>query len=140
MFQPLLLQYFTYDELRELRQKVIQQHIIKEQIQLSKSSSGCAENTTEKESEDGQHDGKNYISQMPPEIMLKYAALRCLFPVQPEHHLYVLRDHYFRIFSHLNPRELVACKQVNHEWSRLAVAPCLWREISPKPWSRGCKN
>ena len=90
MFQPLLLQYFTYDELRELRQKVIQQHIIKEQIQLSKSSSGCTENTTEKESEDGQHDGKNYISQMPPEIMLKYAASLSLFPVQHENHYIAL--------------------------------------------------
>jgi len=31
VFQPLLLEYFTYEELRQLKQAVIQQHLIKNQ-------------------------------------------------------------------------------------------------------------
>ena len=34
VFQPLLLQYFSYEELRELRQKVLQKHFEKEEIEL----------------------------------------------------------------------------------------------------------
>ena len=32
VFQPLLLKYFTYEELCQLKEKVIQQHLIQEQV------------------------------------------------------------------------------------------------------------
>jgi hypothetical protein len=35
VFQPLLLKYFTYDELCRLKQKVIQQHVIQEQVRAA---------------------------------------------------------------------------------------------------------
>ncbi|KAK2165310.1 hypothetical protein LSH36_52g07052 [Paralvinella palmiformis] len=140
VFQPLLLQHFTYEELRDLKQKVIQQHFEQE---LEKT--GWLKQQEEKydstSSSDGeccykvQHEkdciwrhrsdikekftreiekpvSKMTISDLPPELLIK-------------------------IFRYLPPNNLCQCIQVSHLWYKLATDRSLWRDVLPSQWARG---
>jgi len=41
------------------------------------------------------------------------------------------------IFSHLNPRSLVACGAANRRWRNLAFSSVFWKALYPTQWARG---
>jgi len=41
------------------------------------------------------------------------------------------------IFSHLNPKSLLACGAVNHRWRKVAFSSVFWRALYPTQWARG---
>lgn len=138
IFQPLLMKYFAYEELRHLKEQVIQQHEMwKEQLLAQRET---AENMlaildtvasdvpefcqpSEEVSETIQslvELGENLIGEeqatgfrdLPPEMATK-------------------------IFSYLSPFERTKCAQVCKEWNMLIYSPQLWREVYPTNWAKG---
>jgi len=41
------------------------------------------------------------------------------------------------IFSHLNPKELLACGAINHRWRKVAFSSVFWKALYPTRWARG---
>ncbi|XP_029446572.1 F-box/LRR-repeat protein 5 isoform X1 [Rhinatrema bivittatum] len=124
VFQPMLMEYFTYDELKDIKKKVIAQHCShKDTAELLKGLSlwNHAEELQKvyKYSVDEKADKEievtsntTYISHLPPEVMLK-------------------------IFTYLNPQDLCRCSQVNTKWSQLTKTGSLWKHLYPVLWARG---
>ncbi|XP_072884730.1 LOW QUALITY PROTEIN: F-box/LRR-repeat protein 5 [Hemitrygon akajei] len=125
VFQPLLMEYFTYEELKDIKTKVIAQHRSQGQVdpvhvptelplwgqsqeaKLPKNAPG------KKARKDPQPEVNNtHVSQLPPELLLK-------------------------ILGYLNPRELCRSRQVNTRWARVARTGALWRHLHPVSWARG---
>ncbi|XP_037384960.1 F-box/LRR-repeat protein 5 isoform X2 [Talpa occidentalis] len=124
VFQPMLMEYFTYEELKDIKKKVIAQHCsqkdaaellrglslwnqAEERQKLLKYS---VEEKSDKEAEVSEQ--PTGISHLPPEVMLS-------------------------IFSYLNPQELCRCSQVSTKWSQLAKTGSLWKHLYPVHWARG---
>ncbi|KAM9328865.1 F-box/LRR-repeat protein 5 isoform 2-T2 [Gastrophryne carolinensis] len=124
VFQPMLMEYFTYDELKDIKKMVIAQHCTqKDPAELLKGLSLWNEmeelqkvlkySVDEKNPEpDAAQLSAVSISHLPPEVMLN-------------------------IFSYLNPQELCRCSQVNSKWAQLAKTGSLWRHLYPVLWARG---
>ncbi|XP_071982162.1 F-box/LRR-repeat protein 5 [Engystomops pustulosus] len=124
VFQPMLMEYFTYDELKDIKKMVIAQHCSqKDPTELLRGLSLWTEaeelqkvlkySVDEKsEDEPAAQPSTASISHLPPEVMLK-------------------------IFSYLNPQELCRCSQVNSKWAQLTKAGSLWKHLYPVLWARG---
>ena len=41
------------------------------------------------------------------------------------------------IFSHLNPKELLASGAINHRWRKVAFSSVFWKAMYPTQWARG---
>ncbi|XP_030047067.1 F-box/LRR-repeat protein 5 [Microcaecilia unicolor] len=124
VFQPMLMEYFTYDELKDIKKKVIAQHCsCKGTAELRKGLSVWNQveelQKVYKYSVDEKADQETEvtsdtacISHLPLEVVLK-------------------------IFSYLNPQDLCRCSQVNTKWSQLTKTGCLWKHLYPVLWARG---
>ncbi|XP_072176393.1 F-box/LRR-repeat protein 5-like [Diadema setosum] len=131
IFQPLLMEYFSYSELKEIKSDVIKRHqqltkycpeekgdnqIKAEKESDSKDLSCNSDNAILEQEEDlDDDDDDNSLSKiqgLPMEVLLN-------------------------IFSYLNPWELSQCSMVCSRWSCLARDPCLWKHLSPTRWARG---
>ncbi|XP_073503391.1 F-box/LRR-repeat protein 5 [Phyllobates terribilis] len=124
VFQPMLMEYFTYDELKDIKKMVIAQHCSqKDPTELLRGLSLWNEaeelqkvlkySVDEKsEEEPAAQPSATSVCHLPPEVMLK-------------------------IFSYLNPQELCRCSQVNSKWAQLAKAGSLWKHLYPVLWARG---
>ncbi|KAM9677484.1 F-box/LRR-repeat protein 5 isoform 2-T2 [Trichechus inunguis] len=124
VFQPMLMEYFTYEELKDIKKKVIAQHCShKDTAELLRGLSlwnqaeerqkffkYSVDEKSDKETEVSEH--STSISHLPPEVMLS-------------------------IFSYLNPQELCRCSQVSTKWSQLAKTGSLWKHLYPVHWARG---
>ncbi|KAM4809545.1 F-box/LRR-repeat protein 5 [Rhinophrynus dorsalis] len=124
VFQPMLMEYFTYDELKDIKKKVIAQHCSqKDPAELLKGLS--LRNQAEElqkvlkysldekpEQETKIEQSTTSISHLPPEVMLN-------------------------IFSYLNPQDLCRCSQVNTKWAQMAKTGSLWKHLYPVLWARG---
>ncbi|XP_067880465.1 F-box/LRR-repeat protein 5 isoform X2 [Heterodontus francisci] len=126
VFQPLLMEYFTYEELKDIKMKVIARHCTHSHVdsvqglkelhvwsqaeELKKLSKKTTSKWTCKEPEPEANN--THVSQLPPEVLLK-------------------------ILGYLNPRELCRSCQVNTRWSRLARTAALWRHLRPISWAKG---
>uniref|UniRef100_A0A8C5P6S5 F-box/LRR-repeat protein 5 n=1 Tax=Leptobrachium leishanense TaxID=445787 RepID=A0A8C5P6S5_9ANUR len=124
VFQPMLMEYFTYDELKDIKKKVIAQHcsqkdtaellrglsIWNQAEELQKVYKYSVDEKAEQETKIPQ--SSTSISHLPPEVMLN-------------------------IFSYLNPQELCRCLQVNTKWAQLAKTGSLWKHLYPVLWARG---
>ncbi|XP_034036440.1 F-box/LRR-repeat protein 5 [Thalassophryne amazonica] len=127
VFQPMLMQYFTYDELKDIKKQVIAQHCSQPQwdcaaevlkgfslwsqaAQLQKAFKYADHEKTDYELE--QNVTSTSISQLPTEIML-------------------------RLFHYLGPEDLCRCSQVCSSWLDLAKTGSLWRHLYPVRWARG---
>ncbi|XP_014663872.1 PREDICTED: F-box/LRR-repeat protein 5-like [Priapulus caudatus] len=125
VFQPLLMKYFTFDELRHMKDVVLTRHerwkenrdevkemFLKEEKQDKEK---CNSEQVEKESESKDEIEKEStaaILDLPPEIASQ-------------------------VFSHLGARDLLRCAQVCRHWSKLVVDPVLWTHIRPLAWAQG---
>ncbi|KAF7652985.1 hypothetical protein LDENG_00089100 [Lucifuga dentata] len=138
VFQPMLMQYFTYEELKDIKKQVIAQHCSQQQCsqqQCSQQQWDCAAEVlkgfslwsqaeelqkafkyADHEKTDDERDqnvhSSAHISQLPTEIML-------------------------RLFHYLGPEDLCRCSQVCTAWSELAKTGSLWRHLYPVRWARG---
>ncbi|CAH2299844.1 F-box LRR-repeat 5 [Pelobates cultripes] len=124
VFQPMLMEYFTYDELKDIKKKVIAQHcsqkdtaerirglsIWNQAEELQKVFKYSVDEKAEQETKI--QPSTTSISHLPPEVMLN-------------------------IFSYLNPQELCRCIQVNTKWAQLAKTGSLWKHLYPVLWARG---
>ncbi|XP_029003043.1 F-box/LRR-repeat protein 5 [Betta splendens] len=128
VFQPMLMQYFTYDELKDIKKQVIAQHSSQQQLdcaaevlkgfrlwsqaeELHKAFKYSDHEKIDYELEKKQ-DSSTHISQLPTEIML-------------------------RLFRYLGPADLCRCSQVCSTWSELAKTGFLWKHLYPVRWARG---
>ncbi|XP_030720116.1 F-box/LRR-repeat protein 5 [Globicephala melas] len=124
VFQPMLMEYFTYEELKDIKKKVIAQHCSqKDTAELLRGLSlwnqaeerqkffkYSVDEKSDKEAEVSEQ--STGITHLPPEVMLS-------------------------IFSYLNPQELCRCSQVSTKWSQLAKTGSLWKHLYPVHWARG---
>lgn len=124
VFQPMLMEYFTYDELKDIKKKVIAQHcsskgtaeLVKnlslwnQAEELQKVFKYSVDEKTDEETEVKSNAAS--INQLPPEVMVT-------------------------VFSYLSPRDLCRCSQVNTKWSQLTKTGFLWKHIYPVHWARG---
>ncbi|XP_062280770.1 F-box/LRR-repeat protein 5 isoform X1 [Scomber scombrus] len=128
VFQPMLMQYFTYEELKDIKKQVIAQHCSQQQWdcaaevlkgfrlwsqaeELQKAFKYADHEKTDYELEQNGN-SSTHISQLPTEIML-------------------------RLFHYLSPEDLCRCSQVCTSWSELAKTGSLWRHLYPVHWARG---
>ncbi|KAF6726890.1 F-box/LRR-repeat protein 5 [Oryzias melastigma] len=129
VFQPMLMQYFTYEELKDIKKKVIAQHCSQQHgdcaaadvlkgfrlwsqaEELQKAFKYSDHEKTDYDLEKNQNTSTN-ISQLPAEIML-------------------------RLFHYLGPKDLCRCSQVCSLWWQLAKTGSLWRHLYPVRWARG---
>ncbi|XP_034438730.1 F-box/LRR-repeat protein 5 isoform X2 [Hippoglossus hippoglossus] len=128
VFQPMLMEYFTYEELKDIKKQVIAQHCSQHQWdcaaevlkgftlwsqaeELQKAFKYADHEKTDYELEK-KKDSSTHISQLPTEIML-------------------------RLFHYLGPQDLCRCSQVSSSWSELAKTGSLWRHLYPVRWARG---
>uniref|UniRef100_UPI00398EA2E8 F-box/LRR-repeat protein 5 n=1 Tax=Pristiophorus japonicus TaxID=55135 RepID=UPI00398EA2E8 len=126
VFQPLLMEYFTYEELKDIKMKVIARHCTQGRVdtvevlkelhlwsqaeELQKPPKNVPRNRAGKEPVSEANN--THVSQLPPEVLLK-------------------------ILGYLSPRELCRSRQVNARWSKLARTGALWRHLHPVSWSQG---
>ncbi|KAG7514547.1 F-box/LRR-repeat protein 5 [Solea senegalensis] len=127
VFQPMLMEYFTYEELKDIKKQVIAQHCSQQQwdcaaevlkgfslwrqAELQKAFKYTDHEKTDYELEK-KSDPCTHICQLPTEILL-------------------------RLFRYLSPQDLCRCSQVCSSWSELAVTGSLWRHLYPVHWARG---
>ncbi|XP_038054094.1 F-box/LRR-repeat protein 5-like [Patiria miniata] len=115
-FQPLLMKYFTYEELKRIRYDVLQKHALHTKYCSENDKESDLDETFEKvdevKAEEVQDVSQDKIAGLPSEVLLQ-------------------------IFSYLNPKELCRCAQVNSQWSQLAMDGALWKNILPVRWAQG---
>ncbi|XP_068174548.1 F-box/LRR-repeat protein 5 isoform X2 [Antennarius striatus] len=128
VFQPMLMQYFSYEELKDIKKQVIAQHCSQQQWdcanvvlkgfslwsqaeELQKAFKYADHEKTDYELEKDRN-SSTHITQLPTEIML-------------------------RLFHYLGPEDLCRCSQVCSSWSELAKTGSLWRHLYPVRWARG---
>ncbi|KAL1022566.1 hypothetical protein UPYG_G00029350 [Umbra pygmaea] len=123
VFQPMLMEYFTYEELKDIKKQVIAQHcqwdcaaeVLKglhlwsQAEKLHKAFKYADHEKTEDEQEEP---CSTHISQLPTEVLL-------------------------RLFRYLSPEDLCRCGQVCSAWSNLTKTGSLWRHLYPVRWARG---
>ncbi|MBN3276089.1 FBXL5 protein, partial [Polyodon spathula] len=126
VFQPMLMEYFTYEELKDIKKVVIAQHSSQrswDTMELLKGLSlwNQAEelhkvfkySADEKVDEGFEKDTQSvHVSHLPPEVILK-------------------------VFRYLSPVELCRCSQVCTDWSELTKTGSLWKHLHPVHWARG---
>ncbi|XP_069785386.1 F-box/LRR-repeat protein 5 isoform X2 [Narcine bancroftii] len=125
VFQPLLMEYFTYEELKDIKTKVIARHCsqgppvalqVLNEFPLwtpdqnvhtqPKNAHGKRART-----EPWPEANNTHVSQLPPEVLVK-------------------------ILGYLNPRDLCRSSQVNRHWAQVARSGALWRHLYPVSWAR----
>ncbi|XP_077389618.1 F-box/LRR-repeat protein 5 isoform X2 [Festucalex cinctus] len=128
VFQPMLMQHFSYEELKAIKKQVMAQHCTQQpwnraaDVLKGFSLWSRAEELQkafkyadhEKSDYEAENDGTGSadISQLPAEVVL-------------------------RIFRYLDPQDLCRCSQVCAFWSELAKTGSLWRHLYPVRWARG---
>lgn len=109
VFQPMLMKYFEYEELKCLKERVIEEH---NKWHASEKHSLEEALFCDKKLDEIESDAKNYISLLPPEVLSQ-------------------------ILSYLSPKDLLHCSEVCHHWYNVAKSPSLWKEIYPCFWAHG---
>ncbi|KXJ10444.1 F-box/LRR-repeat protein 5 [Exaiptasia diaphana] len=125
VFQPLLMQYFSYEELKTIKEKVVDLHTAFSESQsvinipdlthpdFISSDSSSSDSETDENSKTHSTitniETQPKLVKYPPEIILK-------------------------IFSYLNPKDLCRAAQVCRKWSFLARDGQLWQELFPARW------
>ena len=110
IFQPLLMKYFAYDELRELKQDVLQNHHLSEKVDLPEKTEPLPEPVPE---------------PLPEPVPAPQCAVEPVPVPRLPPELLTL------IFSHLRPPDRAACAAVCRQWRSASLAPRLWKDLSP---------
>ena len=115
VFQPLLIEYFNYEELKQLQETVLTQH--KEWQQKVNSEKSLKRFKRDSESQESSRDEEEApvtsCERLPEEIV-------------------------HQIFCQLtDPRDLGRAGQVCRRWSKVARSPQFWRSLPLSQWERG---
>jgi len=147
VFQPLLMKYFEYDELKKLKALVIEQHELwKKKLQVEKAN---AENMLTILSSLASGVADYYTPDDDPEefqeALQKVVDFTCHSLVQEKktrkptatdfNHL--PGEMITSIFSYLNVLDRTRCARVCKLWNVVVFSPLLWKEIYPTNWAKG---
>ncbi|CAL8252077.1 unnamed protein product [Merluccius merluccius] len=127
VFQPMLMQYFTYEELKDIKKQVMKEHRRQQQWEcaaevlkglslwsqaeeLQKAFKYADHEKTDEADQRGWD--PTHISQLPTETLL-------------------------RLLGYLGPADLCRCSQVCSRWAQLAWTGSLWRHLYPVRWATG---
>lgn len=147
IFQPLLMKYFAYEELRLLKEQVIQQHEIwKEKLLAQKETAenmlallnSVASEVIEccSSNDEDYQDTINSLVELTCENLSKTTSETRESPRSADFHD-LPHEMIVNIFSYLNPLDRTRCAQVNKLWNMLVYSPQLWKEIYPTNWAKG---
>jgi len=115
VLQPLLMEFLTHSELRQIQIIVLQLHHLKEK------------NLSSDEFIDRYLKDLHIGEQIKEEELISLTpSINCL-PTEIISH----------IFSYLGPKDLCQCAQVNQSWSELSFTGSLWQTIHPSYWVNG---
>ncbi|XP_071136897.1 F-box/LRR-repeat protein 5-like [Mytilus edulis] len=125
VFQPMLIKYFTTDELRKIKFKVLEKHFCQ--------NDNCAkekfpEKTDFVLSDSSDEECTEKLEPTKEDVVPSVNS--CVVDKVPD-------EVAIQIFSYLNPQDLGRCAQVSHRWNRLALDTSLWRNFLPIQWSKG---
>lgn len=112
VFQPMLIKYFEYEELKILKEQVIKEHV---KWQLSNDEEKYRSEEADSKVESVEELDQNKFLRLPPEVIIN-------------------------IFSFLPIPDLLRCSEVCQKWSQFVYDPSLWRNIYPIHWARGIWN
>ncbi|XP_788308.2 F-box/LRR-repeat protein 5 [Strongylocentrotus purpuratus] len=125
IFQPLLMEYFSYNELKEIKSNVIEKH--------QKLTKYCPEEKEEseddKETIDASRTAPDDEEAYNEEVEEEDNTLSKIQGLPAELLLH--------IFSHLNPLDLSQCSMVCTRWAGLARDPSVWKHLYPSRWAKG---
>ncbi|CAL8310364.1 unnamed protein product [Lota lota] len=127
VFQPMLMQYFSYEELKDIKKQVIEEHRRQQQWEcaaevlkglslwsqaeeLQKALKYADHEKTDEADQRGWD--PTHISQLPTETLL-------------------------RLLGYLGPADLCRCSQVCSSWAQLTRTGSLWRHLYPVRWATG---
>ncbi|XP_061195443.1 F-box/LRR-repeat protein 5-like [Saccostrea echinata] len=113
IFQPMLMKYFSFEELRSLKSKVIRKHqqTIEEEFVENEECVSSSSDEDEKCISESRREPQG-VECLPDEVMMN-------------------------IFSYLNPKELCTSAQVSKRWNSLAMDGSNWRVLRPVQWFKG---
>lgn len=145
IFQPLLMKYFAYEELRLLKEQVIQQHEIwKEKLLAQKETAetmlALLNNVASEVVECHSSDDEEYQNTMQTLVEFTCGNLTRNNVRKTSHSANfndLPQEMILHIFSYLNPLERTRCAQVSKLWNMLIYSPQLWREVYPTNWAKG---
>ncbi|CAH1265141.1 FBXL5 [Branchiostoma lanceolatum] len=123
VFQPLLMEYFSYEELKDIKSLVIKRHC------LSKSKYE-AESKENKEKSD--EDNKSVKCRVCSAEEAQQQEEEEVSPIQA-----LPSEILLRVMSYLSPRDLCRSAQVCRSWSDLARDGQLWQVMHPARWAQG---
>ncbi|XP_036446663.1 F-box/LRR-repeat protein 5 isoform X1 [Colossoma macropomum] len=126
VFQPMLMEYFSYEELKAIKRQVIAQHCSQQWDKAEEVLKGLnlwsqAEElhkafkySDHEKTEDVERENRTYthISALPEELLV-------------------------RLFQYLGPEDLCRCSQVCSTWAQVVKTGLLWRHLYPVRWARG---
>ncbi|TSL61159.1 F-box/LRR-repeat protein 5 [Bagarius yarrelli] len=126
VFQPMLMEYFTYEELKAIKRQVIAQHCSQQQwdtaaevlkglnlwSQAEELHKAFKYSDHEKTEDECDTRVRAHISALPQEVMV-------------------------RLFRYLGPDDLCRCSQVCRPWAEAVKTGSLWRHLYPVRWARG---
>uniref|UniRef100_A0A8C5B2H7 F-box/LRR-repeat protein 5 n=1 Tax=Gadus morhua TaxID=8049 RepID=A0A8C5B2H7_GADMO len=128
VFQPMLMQYFSYEELKDIKKQVMAEHRRQQQREcaaevLKGRSLWSQAEELHKAFKYADHEkthggpepdtrGPDHVSQLPPETLL-------------------------RLLGYLGPADLCRCSQVCRRWAALTRTGTLWRHLYPVRWATG---
>ncbi|XP_059384528.1 F-box/LRR-repeat protein 5-like [Carassius carassius] len=122
VYQPMLMEYFSYEELKDIKRQVMLQHwssaadLLKDLNLWSHAQElhKAFKYSDHEKSEDERGGGRASasVSVLPQELLL-------------------------RIFRLLGPEDLCRCAQVCSVWAQVAKTGSLWRHLYPVRWARG---
>ncbi|CAC5415804.1 FBXL5 [Mytilus coruscus] len=125
VFQPMLIKYFTTDELRRIKFKVLEKHFCQ--------NNNCAKDIFPEKTDyvlSDSSDEECTEKLEPTKENILPSVKSCVIDKVPD-------EVAIQIFSYLNPQDLGRCAQVSHRWNRLALDTSLWRNFLPIQWSKG---
>ncbi|XP_063165694.1 F-box/LRR-repeat protein 5 isoform X1 [Candoia aspera] len=125
VFQPMLMEYFTYEELKDIKKKVIAQHCSQKETAAEIRRGINLWNQAEELQKAFKYSVDEKADQEPEE------------PGQATSILHLPSEVMLTIFSYLSPQELCRCSQVSTKWSQLAKTGFLWKHLYPVHWARG---
>lgn len=144
VFQPLLMKYFAYEELRLLKEQVILQHEIwKEKLLAQKMTaenmlallSTVASEVNDYCSPNDEHQYQDTLQTLVELTCEKISEKKKEKPVTGFDQL--PEEMVTHIFSYLNPLDRTRCAQVCKRFNVLVYSPQLWKEIYPTNWAKG---
>ncbi|XP_036363094.1 F-box/LRR-repeat protein 5 isoform X2 [Octopus sinensis] len=129
ILQPLLVEHFSYEELKEIQTQVIDHHthlqehkVYVAELYQSLLHDNFYGDTESKMEETEEKEEKEICDKK-----------ETLVPVESQ-----LPDEvWLQIFSFLNPLELMYCSKMSVNWNRLTMDPSLWTVMNPTYWARG---